>query len=47
MIVPDTAGGVQAAPAGLIHPVDFRIPVGPIFNFVSGKYPLSDIITLS
>lgn len=29
---------VYGAPgAGLFQPVDFRIPVGPIFNFVSGE----------
>ena len=39
-IVPDSAGNVHSAPPsgqGLYLPVDFCIPVGPIFNFVSGK----------
>ncbi|KAL5013398.1 hypothetical protein ScPMuIL_007668 [Solemya velum] len=37
LITPQTVGGVQSAPpgAGLFQPVDFCIPVGPIFNFVS------------
>ncbi|XP_071084082.1 filamin-A-like isoform X4 [Haliotis cracherodii] len=36
LIVPDTADNVSAAPgSGLYQPVDFCIPVGPIFNFVS------------
>lgn len=39
LISPDTVDAVHAgAPgAGLFQPVDIRIPVGPIFNFVSGK----------
>ncbi|XP_048239132.1 filamin-A-like isoform X3 [Haliotis rufescens] len=36
LIVPDTVDNVSAAPgSGLYQPVDFCIPVGPIFNFVS------------
>ncbi|KAK6175823.1 hypothetical protein SNE40_014209 [Patella caerulea] len=35
LIVPDSVDGVHAAGPGLFQPVDFCIPVGPIFNFVS------------
>ena len=27
----------SAAPGDLYHPVDFCVPVGPVFNFVGGK----------
>ena len=38
MIQPENAAGVHhAGPgSGVYHPVDFCIPVGPIFNFVKG-----------
>lgn len=32
-------GGVQSGlPGGDYHPVDFKVPVGPVFNFVDGKF---------
>lgn len=38
LILPDQVDSTQAAPgAGLYQPQEFRIPVGPIFNFVTGK----------
>lgn len=42
LILPDQVDSTQAAPgAGLYQPQEFRIPVGPIFNFVTGKYVIS------
>eukprot|EP00918_Siedleckia_nematoides_P105694 GHVU01230790.1.p1 GENE.GHVU01230790.1~~GHVU01230790.1.p1 ORF type:complete len:2480 (+),score=363.92 GHVU01230790.1:158-7597(+) len=38
VIVPETSSTQESVPpeiAGLYHPVDFTIPVGPVFNFVS------------
>lgn len=58
LILPDQVDSTQAAPgAGLYQPQEFRIPVGPIFNFVTGEQPwtwglifnigLSEIVILS
>ena len=36
IITPDTIDATHAAP-NLHRPVEFKVPVGPIFNFVSGN----------
>lgn len=44
MITQEYTRGVEsvipAEPLGLYNPVDFSIPVGPIFNYVSGSLDL-------
>ena len=38
LILADQVDSTQSAPgAGLYQPQEFRIPVGPIFNFVTGE----------
>ena len=39
-VTQENVSAVHAAPVpeGMYQPVDFTIPVGPIFNFVSGEY---------
>lgn len=48
LILPDQVDSTQAAPgAGVYQPQEFRIPVGPIFNFVTGMCSMMEKLVMS